>query len=392
MGSPGRGIIQVRKLNFNLSNRRQLASIFLAALACFIYVTPAYGDQYDDQIAALQQQIKSQQAQANALKAQANTLQNQLNGINAQINEILTQEQLTTAKLDKVAADLAAAQAKMDKEKSSLGENIRLLYQQQGVSSLEVVASSDSLSDFFDKQQYLHSFQDKIQESLKAIDALKKQLAEEQKSLGVLQDQQKSLESSLATQRNGAANLLAQTQGQESSYQQLIASNNAKLSAAVAARAEAIRQGKLKITSGGCGGYPSIWCNARQDSQVDDWGMYNRECVSYVAWKRWDLGLLSQPYYWGNATDWFRYVDHRTNPGHGDIAVWQRGANAWIPYTYEDGSLGAGHVAFVERADAGGFTISQYNFDVGDGPGRFSTMYIQYGSVMSQGVGYISGH
>jgi len=31
--------------------------------------------------------------------------------------------------------------------------------------------------------------------------------------------------------------------------------------------------------------YPAKWKDVPQDSMFDDWGMYNRECVSFVAWR-----------------------------------------------------------------------------------------------------------
>ena len=36
--------------------------------------------------------------------------------------------------------------------------------------------------------------------------------------------------------------------------------------------------------------YPAKWCSIQQDSVIDTWGMYNRECVSYTAWKVYESG------------------------------------------------------------------------------------------------------
>ncbi len=92
------------------------------------------------------------------------------------------------------------------------------------------------------------------------------------------------------------------------------------------------------------------------------------------------MGQSPQPNFWGNAADWYRYVNHYS-PKAGDIAVWGANANAYIGW--------AGHVAYVESASGNSVTLSQFNFDVGNGPGRFSTMTLQLGDPILRGIGYI---
>ena len=55
----------------------------------------------------------------------------------------------------------------------------------------------------------------------------------------------------------------------------------------------------------GTGGYPSAWANAPLDAYVDPWGLYTRECVSYVAWKIASTGRYV-PHFGGagNANEW----------------------------------------------------------------------------------------
>src|SRR5689334_5463496 len=55
--------------------------------------------------------------------------------------------------------------------------------------------------------------------------------------------------------------------------------------------------------------YPDRLRNARQDSLVDPWNFYNRECTSFVAWRlNNDAGIAFTNQYdghhWGDAAIW----------------------------------------------------------------------------------------
>lgn len=113
------------------------------------------------------------------------------------------------------------------------------------------------------------------------------------------------------------------------------------------------------------GGYPARWDNARQDSLIDSWGMYNRECVSYAAWK------VFQTYghmpYWGgvgNANQWVRNarntgIPTSSVPKVGSVAISMRGYY--------------GHAMWVEAVKGDMIYISQYNWDL---RGHYSEMWV----------------
>ena len=101
----------------------------------------------------------------------------------------------------------------------------------------------------------------------------------------------------------------------------------------------------------------------------DDWGFFNRECTSYVAWKmNQDAGTTSRPYFfsnsmrggqWGNAGNWdsnapkigFLVDNH---PAVGAIAQWEAADLKSGP---------GGHVAYVEAVNAdGSVNVSEFNY------------------------------
>ncbi len=345
----------------------------------------AYADQYDSQISALNSQIQQQQSAAAGLQNQANTLSNQVAALNDQEEAITAQLELNQTKQAQTTQRIADAQNELATKKGILDENVRDIYQESQVTPLEMLASSNNFSDFVDKQQYLDQIKSHIQDEYNQVSQLETSLVSQQADLNRLVTQQSSMASALAQQKAQENQLLAQTQGQESAYQQLVASNQSKLNSIVAARAAALRSSGSGLSlvasgSGGCGPYPDKWCQAAQDSLITDGNYYNRECVSYVAYRRETTGH-ALPANYGNASQWYAYVDHYSNPQPGDIAVWQANGNAYVG--------GFGHVAYVEAVDGGGITISQYNFNTGSGDGMYSEMHIANGSTMMGGIGYI---
>ena len=117
--------------------------------------------------------------------------------------------------------------------------------------------------------------------------------------------------------------------------------------------------------------YPAKWRDAIQDNIVDDWRYYNRECVSFVAWrlsqkkKYKDKKPSELPFYFlGNAWDWNK-VDskyHQTSPKVGDVALF--GPGAW-------GAGALGHVAMVSKVD--GDTIYTEDYNAGHPGGQYGT-------------------
>ena len=365
------------------NKNRQIKIISVAVAAVMLIGPAAYADAIDDQISQLNAQISQQQAAASSLQTQANTLNNQIAILNDQEEAISEQLQLNQVKQQQTTQQIADAQQQLTLKKSILDEEVRNIYQDSQITPLEMLASSKNFSDYVDKQQYNDEIKDHIQTEYGQVEQLKASLVSRQNDLNLLVTQQSSLAASLQQQQEQQSQLLTQTQGQESQYQQLVAANQSKLNSIIAARAAALKSGNsglsLQTSGGGCGDYPDAWCQAPQDSLITDGNYYNRECVSYAAYYREKNGY-GLPSNYGNAYQWAAYVNSHS-PKVGDVAVWGANANAYIG--------GFGHVAIVSGVDGSGITVSQYNFDVGNGEGMYSEMHIDNGSTMMGGIGYI---
>jgi surface antigen len=108
--------------------------------------------------------------------------------------------------------------------------------------------------------------------------------------------------------------------------------------------------------------YPSRLKKAAQDSLVDPWLFYNRECTSFVAWRLNSENNVAftdywQGAHWGNASNWKNAAKSLNIPVDNNPT---RGAVAW----WAAGSAGSsrGHVAWVQVVGDSSITIEEYNY------------------------------
>lgn len=334
--------------------RARGAFIVLWALVFVLAAPAALAVNYDAQINALNQQIKDNQSAASQKQSEVNTLAGKVAALNSEITAAQTALNLTRVETAKTQADIVAQTAELAKQTDNLKQNLQTMYKDRDVTPIEILASSENLSDFVGKQEYVSQVKDKIEKTIAAITDLKSQLEQKKVSLDAQAANEAGQVQNIAAKRAEQQALLSQTKGQEAAYQAQVQQNKQQLDAVFAARAEEIRRnsqaGGSFRAGGQCGGgYPNVWCNAAQDSMVDDYGYYNRECVSYAAWKRHAIGR-SVPMYWGNAGDWYSRTNSSSGQ-YGDIVVWPYSSSS--PY---------GHVAIVESNNGGSITVSEYNY------------------------------
>ncbi|WP_331525978.1 CHAP domain-containing protein [Nocardioides sp.] len=108
--------------------------------------------------------------------------------------------------------------------------------------------------------------------------------------------------------------------------------------------------------------YPTRLKNAPQDSLVDPWQFYNRECTSFVAWRLNSENQVAfndywQGQHWGDASNWRKAavaldIPVDNNPTRGAVAWWAAGS----------AGSSRGHVAWVQKVGDGAITIEEYNY------------------------------
>jgi surface antigen len=372
-------VMKKHKAKKTFSIRQRVTLVFVAAfMAVSVPISAVNAVDYEAQIKALQNEVNAYQSQAAQFRAQADNLQNQLNALGSEARALQTQIDLNNAKLEQLNQQITDTQNKINENKEVLSDNLVSLYLDSSVSPLEAFASSRSISDFIDKQEYRETVRQQLQNAIATVKKLKEDLDKQKKELENVIADQKVRSEALAAKQYEASNLLAQTQGQEAAYQQIASQKNTQIATLRAQQAAANTKwgGNVNYSPRG-GGYPSYWADIPMDSTVDDWLMYNRECVSYTAFRIGASGRY-QPTGFGNANQWpgkarARGIPVDTSPRVGDVAVWPEGYY--------------GHVMYVEavRGD-GSIYISEYNYDW---TGRYSERLISASTWRAEGFVFI---
>ena len=348
----------------------RIVSILIAVGVFGVLAPTALAVDYDSQINALRDQINQNKNSANQKRAEGNTLQAKVAALNAEISAAQSALNLTRTEITKTTEELDRQNAELNQQIENLKQNLKTMYKDRDVTPMEVLASSENLSDFVGKQQYMDDLKDKIESNIAEISRLKAELEQKKVALTEKATAEKAQVANIAEKRAEQQALLTQTRGEEAAYQNIVKQNESQLVAVFAARAEEIRRNAAAGGSfrpgGQCGGgYPDVWCRAAQDSLVDDYGYYNRECVSYAAWKRASIGRMV-PRYWGNANQWWPRGSASITPAYGDIVAWPNGP--W------------GHVAIVESNNGDSITISEYNYSPRGGYSTRTIPFSQLGS------------
>ncbi len=336
----------------------------------------AKADQYQDQINALSDQNSQFRQSQGVLSIEASSLTDAISKLQAQIDSTQNRINQLNDDIARLKVQISDTETELARQKLLLGASIKAMYVSGDISTVEMLASSKNLSDFFDKTQYQDSVKTKIKNTLDKVTQLKLELNTKKELVEKSLTEQESLRSQLSSQKAEKDRVLAMNQSQQNQLESQIQSNNSQMSrlraeqaAAYAAYLAKNRGASYGVGESGNGGYPSIWANAPQDTIIDNWGMYNRECVSYVAWKVDSSGRFMP--YWGgvgNAYEWpgnarRARIPVDNTPTVGSVAVW--GSNAGLGWL--------GHVAYVEVVNGDrSIEVSQYNFI----HGQFSRMHV----------------
>lgn len=340
-------------------------------------------DRFEDEIRTLQQQNNNNQQAVDQLAAEANSYQDAVNKLQAQINNLQQAIVANQRQSEDLQRQIEEGERELAHQKEVLGKNIKTMYLEGQISTLEILASSKDLSDYVTKEQYRAAVQNQIKVTIDKINELKQRLQGQKLQVERLIKEQEAQRSQLAEDRAKQASMLAYTEGQKSAYEQQIKANKGRI--AELRRQQAIENARLfggTIGTGvNCGGgYPGNargpwgnWgCNYPIDYNIDNWGMYNRQCVSYTAFKVASSGR-NMPYWGGrgNANLWddnaiAAGIPVDRNPRPGDVAISNSGYYGhamYVEYVYEDGRI----------------LISQYN---AGWDGRYSEAVIWPGNLV----------
>ncbi len=362
-------------------------SVVIAAVAVVSIYTafPTSADEFDDRIAVLQADMARYQAEADRLNGEAVTLANALAQITNEKNALQSQIDLSQSQYDKLVIEIANTEKEIKDNQDGLGTTLADLYVDDEISPIEMLASSENISDFLNKQEYRNSIRDQLGETIKKVKQLKIELDEQKSEVEKVLADQKAARDQLVAKETEQSNLLSSTQNNEATYQGMIKDNATQIAAAKAAQAALAARanssgGYSLVNSGSLGAYTSLWApndcwmggpggwysyGGANGQGGDGRGYGCRQCASYAAWK---VAAVTGRYYtWGNGGDFARnaiaagYENLGNSPQPGSLAVmWGN----------------PGHVAWVEAVNGNQILVSQYNWQINGQYGLYSEMWL----------------
>ena len=390
--------------NHGKLQRVAIIATMIAVIATpFIYNPPVEANRLNElnaEIAAVNERLSGLRGEANRLANEARTLANEIGRLQAEMGATQATIDLKDAERRELETRIEMNEVRIQKNREALGVVIANMYLESRVGLLERIASSQNLSSFIDQETMASAASSALHDKVEEIQALQAQLDEQRIEVERIIEEQKAHKALLDQQRAEQAHILAVTQGEEANFQRMVGEANAHRESLMAEQRrimEEILRGQNSISGShgslvfnnysgeqACGtwGYPfcgfayPTWRTGGSRA-LDPWALYQRECVSWAAWRIYHghgrhvesfrgMGHARQ---WPHTATTFMGATANNTPAVGAAAVWQ-GA-AW--------NGGFGHVAVVEAIlDNGWVRVSQMNFAVS---GNFSTMDIPANSV-----------
>ncbi len=372
-----------KKTSRNIIRSSGVSVATLVFAAGFLFAPVVNAVNFDAQINTLRSQNAETQENVSELEDEATSLKDKINRLQKRINSIQAQINQNQDKISELKIQIGKAEKELERQRSMLGKNIRTMYLEGEISTLEMLASSKDLSEFVDKEQYRTAVQNKIKVTLDKINKLREELDTKKETVERRLGEQQNLNAELSAKRNENHELLSLNQGEQAALDAKIRKTNKQIEELK--RLQAIEN--MRLFGGGTGtlgggGYP--WGHAKciHNGTVDgpcpnyDWG------VNGSVWNPATGG-----YGYRNCTDWVSFRVRSTGRfvpgGLGNAKTWDDRAPSYGFKVSSKPKAGAaavsnggfyGHVMYVEAVnDDGTIVISDYNRA---GTGKYATSTI----------------
>ena len=191
-----------------------------------------------EKIAQLEQSIADFKKKIQEKHLEVVSLGNQLGILDTRVEEITTDIQATQEKLDVLQLQVSQAQLAIDqkykqitRQKNIVGELVRSLHEQDEKNYIEIVASHDNFSDFYNQLHYTKTVEEDLGRTMRGlrlakeeIEIQKKDLEGQQKEFTLISETLKDKRQDLIDQSKGKELLLVQAETSQLKYNTLLSS------------------------------------------------------------------------------------------------------------------------------------------------------------------------
>ena len=195
-----------------------------------------------EEIDRLNDQEKLLESEIEAKKLEEANLENQISILDDEMKKTENEIQTTIATIEQTELEIADTEIKVKvkeqevfHQKNVLKEFVKVLYQYDQTSPIEVLLSYDSFSEFLDQGEYIITLENNGKKTLDNIKRIREDLKWQQvvleskrEKLEELRAQLDADKQRLDSEQDAKKNLLAETEAQESKYQELLAQARAE--------------------------------------------------------------------------------------------------------------------------------------------------------------------
>jgi len=200
------------------------------------------------------QSIKQKQNEKVSLANQLAILDSRIMKAELEIERAEIEIDQTNLEIKKTNLEIEAKTKEIEKEKEHISNVLKLMYEQDQVSSLEILLLNNSLSDFLNQMKYLEDVSEDIGDSLDNLKKYQENLENDKKKLDKknleLASQKEKIEEEKLALKNESGtkvNLLDQVKNSESQYQSLLAQAKQEQASAAADIASLEKSVRAKI-------------------------------------------------------------------------------------------------------------------------------------------------